>query len=87
MPKVVFELNRAGVAELLRSSEMREAINAAARSVANNAAGMASGAEYEVEVGFFKDRVSAKVSPANGKATDSMYKNNSLEKALRGTKV
>ena len=79
MAKFKFELNRQGVRELLQSSEMRSICNEAANQVATNA-----GDGYEVSVVTGRNRVNARVSPANAEAYYKNLKHNTLLKALGG---
>lgn len=79
MAKFKFELNRQGVRELLQSSEMRSICSQAADQVARNA-----GSGYEVSVVTGRNRVNARVSPANAEAYYRNLKNNTLLKALGG---
>lgn len=69
-----FELNYAGVGELLKSPEMIAVLEANAGAVADNA-----GNGYSVHIGPHRANVS--VRTANKKAEQDNYKNNTLLKA------
>ena len=71
-----FELNRAGVGELLKSAEMQDVLASYAGSIAN-----AAGDDgYSVYVG----RTRANVSVATAEAEQDNFENNTLLKAVRG---
>lgn len=70
-----FELNRAGVGELLKSTEMQDVLASYAGSIAN-----AAGDGYSVYVG----RTRANVSVATAEAEQDNFENNTLLKAVRG---
>lgn len=77
MARMKFELNHAGVVELLKSDGMRKAIEAAATGVSNRA-----GDGYDVRYGH--DRVVAFVETGNEEAIQDNLDNNTLLKAVRG---
>lgn len=79
--KVRFELNRDGVKELLRSSEMQSIIQECGSAVQN-----AAGEEYECEIKTGANRCWATISAASPHAYYSNLKHNTLLKALRGVK-
>lgn len=78
-----FELNRAGVRELLRSGEMQNVLREAAQGVQNKASGM-TGLEYSAEVKVGKNRAVATVACDSAHAYYENLKNNTLVKALGG---
>lgn len=78
MSKVVFKLNRAGVRELLRSSEMMEVCEQHAKSVAARA-----GDGYEVSTYTGSNRVNASVKAATPEAYRDNLENNTLLKAVK----
>ena len=78
MAKFKFELNKAGVRELLQSSAMRNIITSAAAQKAQQA-----GAGYESIVQVGKKRVYAKIYPASAEAAKDNFGNNTLEKVIR----
>lgn len=79
MAKVKFELNRAGVRELLRSKEMMDICS----EYANDAVGRL-GNGYEVTTHTGVNRVNAEVSAETFAAKRDNLKNNSIIKAVFG---
>ena len=79
MSKVKFELNRAGVRELLRSPEAASVC----RSYAENVKGRA-GEGYEVTTYTGRKRANASVHAETYEARKDNYDNNTLLKALGG---
>lgn len=75
--KVKFELNLAGLNELMKSSEMQGALESAGRAVANNA-----GTDYGVRVHQASYVAIANVYPDSKQAAAENYKENTLLKAL-----
>lgn len=78
MAKVVFKLNREGVRELLRSSEMKDIC----LEYANNALGRL-GDGYEVDSIYGRNRVNAEVRAESFFARRDNLKNNSILKAVQ----
>ena len=81
MSKVKFELNRAGVRELLKSQEMAGICLEYANNVCSRA-----GDGYEVTTYAGKNRVNASVHAGTIQARRDNYENNALLKALGGGK-
>ena len=81
MSKVKFELNRKGVRELLKSQEMMTVVTEYANRVQKKA-----GDGYEVSQYSGKNRVNASVSAETVKARKDNLENNTLLKALGGSK-
>lgn len=79
MSNVKFELNRAGVRELLQSAEMKSVIDDYVNQVQKRA-----GDEYEAVVKTGATRVSGTVRAATPHAYYSNLKHNTLLKALGG---
>lgn len=79
--KLEVKLNRAGVAELLKSAEVQNMLQHYAGTVQE-----AAGAEYETTVTHGKNRCWATISPSTPKAYYSNLKHNTLLKALGGVK-
>ena len=79
MSKVKFELDRAGVRELLRSPEAASVC----RSYAENVKGRA-GEGYEVTTYTGRNRANASVHAETYEARKDNYNNNTLLKALGG---
>lgn len=79
MSKVKFELNRAGVRELMKSSEA----SAICLEYANQVQGRA-GEGYEVSSYLGKNRANASVIATTNKARKDNYEHNTLLKALGG---
>lgn len=75
--KVEFELNLAGLNELMKSAEMMAALEEAGRTVAGIA-----GDDYDVRVHQASFVAIANVYPDSKKAAEDNYKNNTLVKAL-----
>ena len=76
MSKVKFELNRAGVRELLRSPEAMSVCRTHANAIRNRA-----GEGYEVDTYTGTNRVNASVYAATYEARQDNYENNTLLKA------
>lgn len=72
-----FELNPAGVRELLKSQEMQDVLVSYAGKVASRA-----GSGYDVYVG--RNRANVSVHTGTPEAAQDNYDNNTLEKAVRG---
>lgn len=81
-----FELNSAGVVELLQSEAMSGIIANATERVAE-AARSSSGLEYTASVRCSGDRVKGRVSAGSAKAHYHNLKHNTLVKALGGTRI
>lgn len=79
MNKKVFELNYAGVGELLRSKEMESVLSEYAGQVANRA-----GTGYGYKLGQTGQRAKATVYTGSYAAMKDNSENNSLLKALGG---
>ena len=79
MSKVKFELNRAGVRELLQSQEMASICLNYANGVQSRA-----GNGYEVSTFVGRNRVNASVYAETAEARRDNYDNNTLLKALGG---
>lgn len=76
--KVKFELNREGVAELMKSPEMMEICKGYADDALSRL-----GDGYEVSTYTGKTRVNASVKAVSYKARKDQYENNTILKALR----
>ena len=76
MAKMKFELNSAGVVQLLKSAEMRGVIESEANGMSNRA-----GEGYVVRYG--RDRVVAFVETGTDAAAQDNLDNNTLLKAVR----
>ena len=76
MSKVKFELNRAGVRELLRSQEAMIVCQEYANNIRNRA-----GDGYEVDTYVGTNRANASVYAATYEARKDNYENNTLLKA------
>lgn len=74
-----FELNWAGVRELLKSGE----VESMCMSYAQRTAG-AAGPDYTVEARHYPERSGAAVTPANAKGHYDNLRNNTLLKAIGG---
>lgn len=76
--KFKFELDKGGVRELLKSSEMRSILAEAAAQKASQA-----GSGYSSEVHEGKKRLYANIFPASKEAAHDNFENNTLEKVIR----
>ena len=72
-----FELNLAGLNELMKSSEMQAALTSAGQAVAS-----AAGGEYGVRTHVASFVAITNVYPDSAKAAKDNYENNTLVKAL-----
>lgn len=77
--KVRFDLNRAGVRELMRSSEAQTACEEYGNRIA-----AAAGPGYEVTTQTGVNRVHVRVAPATKEAINDNFRHNTLIKAMRG---
>lgn len=78
MSNFKFELNIAGVAELMKSSEMQQVLTAKATAIRNRC-----GDGYEQDIHVGKNRANAMVSAKTKKAKKDNLENNTLLKAVR----
>lgn len=78
MASLKFELNRSGVSQLLKSSEMQAVLTEKAQGIRERC-----GDGYETDTYVGKTRANAMVRPATIKAKRSNLKNNTLLKAVR----
>lgn len=81
MAKVRFQLNLAGLNELMKSAEMKAILEANGKAVANHAEGM-SGEAYDTRVHDASWVSICNVFPATDEARSENYKNNTVVKAL-----
>lgn len=77
MSKFKFELNRAGVAELMKSSAVQEVLKEKASAIRNRC-----GDGYEQDSYVGKNRANAMVTASSIKAKRDNLKNNTLLKAV-----
>lgn len=77
--KVKFQLNRAGVRELMKSPEMMEICRNYAESAVNRL-----GDGYETSTYVGKNRVNAEVKAVTYQAAADNLRNNSILKAVQG---
>ena len=73
-----FELNRAGVAELMKSAEMQRVLQRHATRIKNR-----SGAGYEQDIYVGRNRANARVWPETQQARRDNYENNTLLRSVR----
>lgn len=78
MSSMKFKLNRAGVAELMKSGPMISVLNEYAQGIKNRA-----GDGYEVDLHIGKNRANASVRARTYQAKKDNKKNNTLLKAVR----
>ncbi|MCQ2183256.1 MAG: hypothetical protein MJY89_07655 [Bacteroidales bacterium] len=81
MSKVRFELNKAGVRELLKAPEMVSAVAEAAAKVASAASDVAGGS-YESDARVGPNRAVAIVRASDYRSYKSALKHNTFEKAI-----
>lgn len=79
MSKEKFQLNRKGVAELMKSKEMQGILTEYASGVKNRC-----GDGYTQDIYVGKNRANAKVSAKTREALSDNMKNNTILKAVRG---
>lgn len=77
MSNFLFELNRDGVRELLKSAEMQNTVNEVGQQILD-----ACGDGYEVKHNVGRSRATCTVHPATAKAYYSNRKHKTLQKAL-----
>ncbi|MGT2716562.1 hypothetical protein [Streptococcus respiraculi] len=77
MSKMRFELNRKGVADLMKSAEMQTVLQQEATAIRNRC-----GDGYEQDIYVGKNRANAMVSAESFKARKDNSKNNTLLKAV-----
>lgn len=77
MSKLVFKLNRVGVAELMKSENMQGVLTEHAKTIMNRC-----GDGYEQDIYVGKNRANASVRAASYRARRDNLKNNTLLKAV-----
>lgn len=77
MSKFIFELNRSGVAELMKSQAMQDVLSEHAKTIKDRA-----GDGYEQDIYVGKNRANAMVKAETYKAKKDNSKNNTLLKAV-----
>lgn len=78
MNKVKFELNRSGVASLMKSANMQKVLTGYATGIRNR-----SGSGYEQDIHVGKNRANARVWASTQQARSDNLKNNSLLKSVK----
>jgi hypothetical protein len=78
MSKLEFELNRAGVAALMKSANMQKVLEQYATRARNRA-----GRGYEQDLYVGRNRANARVWAETKEAQSDNYKNNTLLKSVR----
>lgn len=78
MSKLEFELNRSGVAALMKSGNMQKILQKHATRIKNR-----SGAGYEQDIYVGRNRANARVWPETTRAQSDNYKNNTLLKSVK----
>ena len=76
--RLIFELNRAGVAELMKSKNMQKVLEQYATRVRRKA-----GEGYEQDLYIGRNRANASIFPKTKEAERDNYKNNTLLKSVR----
>ena len=77
--KVKFELNRKGVADLMKSPEMQTILSGLGNTKAAQA-----GDGYKSQVHVYKNRAVAQIFPTDFESTNDNYENNTLLKVISG---
>ena len=78
MSKMQFKLNRKGVADLMKSAEMKEVLKGYATGIRNRC-----GDGYEQDIYVGKNRANAMVSAVTYQAKADNLKNNTILKAVK----
>lgn len=78
MSKTKFELNRKGVADLMKSKSMQEVLNSYATNIKNR-----SGSGYEQDIHVGKNRANARVWADSYQAKADNLRNNTLLKSVK----
>jgi len=78
MSELKFELNRAGVRALLKSTNMQKVLERHASRIKNK-----SGEGYQQDLYVGKNRANARVWPETTQAKSDNYKNNTLLKSVK----
>lgn len=78
MSKLKFELNRKGVADLMKSANMQEVLKKHATVIRNKA-----GAGYEQDLHVGKNRANARVWADTAEAKKDNSKNNTILKSVK----
>lgn len=78
MSKKKFELNRKGVAELMKSKPMQDVLKGYATNIKNR-----SGTGYEQDMHVGKNRANARVYPSTPQAQSDNLKNNTMLKSVK----
>lgn len=78
MSKVKFELNRKGVADLMKSGNMQDVLKGYATGIKNR-----SGAGYEQDLHVGKNRANAQVWASTPEAKADNLKNNTMLKSVK----
>ena len=78
MSKTKFELNRKGVADLMKSGDMQEILESYATGIRNR-----SGEGYEQDVYVGKNRANARVWADSQQARSDNLKNNTILKSVK----
>lgn len=83
MPKVKFELNRQGVADLMKSEEMQGILAGYGQQILNQTR---QDVGYEMDTKVGKTRASTRVKATTPHARNENRKNHTLQKALYAVK-
>ena len=78
MSNLKFELNRKGVADLMKSKNMQDVLKKHATNIKNK-----SGSGYEQDIHVGKNRANARVWASSEQAVRDTYKNNTLLKSVK----
>lgn len=78
MSKTKFELNRKGVADLMKSKGMQTVLSSEAKNIKSRA-----GAGYEQDLHVGENRANARVWADNSQARKDNMKNNTLLKSVK----
>lgn len=84
MSDIKFKLDINGLRELMKSADMRQALNDVAVNVQSKAHMISGGEPFEHRIGIGSFTAIATVFPDSEAADKSVYKSNVLEKSLDG---
>ncbi len=84
MSKIKFKLNINGLRQLMKSADMRQAVNAAGVSVENKARIISGGEDFTHETKILSYAAITTVFPNSKSAASAVYRDNILDKSLSG---
>ena len=84
MSKIKFKLNINGLRQLMKSADMRQAVNAVGVSVENKARVISGGENFTHDTKILDFVAITTVYPDSKSAASAVYRDNILEKSLSG---